>query len=504
MRFNIFLTSILYWVIFLCPGLMAQNDKPGPPNVILIVADDLGYADLGCYGSTFYETPNLDQLARDGSKFTNAYASCPVCSPSRASLQTGKYPVRTGITDWIKGRKSYRDAQPQDRWLALETKYELDLEETTLAEAFKQADYNTYFAGKWHLGEEEKFWPENQGYDLNIGGWRVGAPQRNKDCGGYFAPYCNPRLEGPEGEYLPDRITAETLQFIEKQEKTPFFICLAYYLVHTPLQAKKQLEEKYTVKRTNLGLDSVNEFSRTASWIQSATASRSYKERLVQSDPVYAGMVHSLDENIGKIIRLLKELNLYDNTILLFTSDNGGLSTAEGSPTLNIPLRAGKGWLYEGGIRVPFIVKPQQGQPRAPELAIPASGIDVPLTLMDLAGLNPRSFKGTDGISLRPYLNGQSWKDRPLYWHYPHYSNQGGNPGSVIRWGDYKLYDDFETGKKELYNLKDDIGETKNLAEKLPKTRDKLLKKLEKWRQTNKLAPLKPNPAWDQSDPIVE
>lgn len=500
------LKSLIAIIILLVVISCNSKNETQKPNILFILADDLGYADLGCYGSTFYETPNLDNLAADGIQFTNGYANCPVCSPSRASVQTGKYPNVTGVTDWIPGRAAYRNGTPKDRWLSGLTKTELDLEEKTIAEVLKENGYATFFAGKWHLGETEEFWPEHQGYDINMGGYKKGSPNRNlkEGCNGYFAPYCNPRLQdGPEGEYLPERLVAETSNFIDSIGKEPFFVCLSFYLVHTPLQAKEETINKYKAKRTKLGLDTIPDYDTAASWIQYATTSNSYKERKLQSHPTYASMVESLDVNIGKVINKLKEKGLYENTIIVFTSDNGGLSTAEGSPTINQPLRAGKGWLYEGGIRVPYILKYPGNENTGTTNDLPVAGMDIMPTLLSLSGIE-KEIPNIDGIDISPSLNGEEIPERPLFWHYPHYSNQGGNPGSIIRFGDYKLIDDFETGKKELYNLKEDIAEQNDLSEELPEITEKLYLMLEEWRKKVNTKMLVPNPDWDEKEPVIK
>ncbi len=476
------------------------------PNFLLIVADDLGYADLGSFGSSFYETPNLDALAESGIRFTNGYASCPVCSPTRASIQTGKYPVRSGITDWIPGRVKYVGTTVKDRWMNLPTANELKVEEVTIADALKAEGYKTFFAGKWHLGETEEYWPENQGYDINKGGHWRGSPNRNKAQGtnGYFSPYGNPRLEdGPEGEYLPERLVEETISFINTQtEEEPFFACLAFYLVHTPLQAKEEYINYYTKKRGVSPVDSVLEIDENPAWAEWATKSR-YSERHIQGAPVYAGMVNALDENIGKVIQSLKDRGLYDNTVIIFTSDNGGLSTAEGWPTSNAPLRAGKGWLFEGGIRVPWIMKiPGNGLEGTVENT-PISSIDIMPTMLSLAGAS--AYEGLDGVDVTKYLGKKTIPDRPLFWHYPHYSNQGGDPGSVVRIGRYKLIHDFEKGSKELYDLEADIGETHDLASEMPDVADRLYRALDSWRKsTGAVMMTEPNPDWDDAEPVVE
>jgi len=494
------------------------NQKLEKMNILLIIADDLGYKDLGCYGSTFYETPNLDRLANQGIKFTDGYAACPVCSPTRASLQTGKYPAKVKVTDWIKGRQFHTGPTVKDRWQALPFKHQLELEEITIAEILKNQGYKTFFAGKWHLGEKEEFWPENQGYDINKGGWKLGYPNLNKKEGtnGFFTPYGNPRLEdGPEGEYLPDRLADETINFLKENSHKPFFTCLSFYLVHNPLQAKDEVIKKYKEKRKAKGIDGEEEFTFDQEWMKHATTSSGrrasddpgrggYKERVVQGQEVYASMVESIDENIGRVLDTLKELGADKNTLIIFTSDNGGLSTAEGSPTCNLPLRGGKGWLYEGGVRVPYIIKSPNLKNAGSVNNIPISSIDVMPTILSFANIDASDYDEIDGINLMPYLETDTWPQRPLFWHYPHYANQGGNPGSAVRYGDYKLIDDFETGKKELYNLKDDIGETTDLAAENPQITAKLAKMLDDWRQSAKAKMMEPNPAWDGLEPVVD
>ncbi|MFZ5831206.1 MAG: sulfatase, partial [Planctomycetota bacterium] len=342
------------------------------PNVVFFLVDDLGWRDLGCFGSTFYETPNADRLAREGMRFTDGYAACPVCSPTRASIMTGKYPGRLLTTDFFGA------AQPE-KWnrntKLLPAAYEerLPLEETTLAEAFKAAGYATMFAGKWHLGPEG-YWPEDQGFDINRGGWNAGGPYGGNK---YFSPYGNPRLEdGPDGEHLPDRLATEVVRFIEANKQKPFLAYLAFYSVHTPLIARGDLQKKYeekakTVRQTG------------PEWIQEGTR----EARQVQDHAVYAGMVEAMDSAVGKVLDALDRLNLAENTVVVFMSDNGGLSTSEGSPTSNVPLRAGKGWMYEGGIREPLIVRWPAGTKPGSTCGTPVISTDFYPTLLEIAGL---------------------------------------------------------------------------------------------------------------------
>jgi len=479
-----------------------ENEKP---NIIFIIADDLGYSDIGVYGSQFYDTPNIDALASDGVLFTNGYANSPVCSPARASFQTGKYPVKVGVTDWIKGRKVHQGSTVNDRWIVPNTDYELKLEENTIAEVLKRNDYKTIFSGKWHLGEEEKFWPENQGYDVNIGGWSAGSPNKRKESKGYFSPYGNPRLsDGPLGEYLPDRLTDEAIEALKKNENKPVFLCLSYYLVHAPFQAKERDIEFYNNKREQEIIANSEEFLETQSWMQTATGnSKRYKERIKQGHPTYAAMVKSLDDNVGRIIQYLKESKQYNNTLIVFVSDNGGLTTSEGSPTSNLPLAKGKGWMYEGGIRVPYIIK-TPNQKEAKKIEKPVSGVDLFPTILEYSG-TPISFETIDGISLKLAIENSSYKnERPIYWHYPHYSNQGGNPSSAIRFGDYKLIHDIETGAYELYNLRKDCGELNNLIDSHLEIANSLKKLLNKWVTDNYNRSFEENPKWNQKDNIIQ
>ena len=475
--------------------------KKPQPNVIFIIADDLGYTDIAAYGSGFYETPNIDKLANSAARFTNGYANSPVCSPSRASFQTGKYPVNIGITDWIKGRKEQVGATANDRWIVPDTEYDMKLSETTIAEALKQQGYSTAFLGKWHLGETEDFWPENQGYDVNIGGYNSGGPNNSKGSKGYFSPYGNPKLkDGPEGEYLPERLTNEAIGLLKSNKDKPLFMCLSYYLVHNKLQAKEEDIAIYKEKRAKLEIIENQEFSASQPWMEAASGnSKNYKERIKQGNPTYAAMIKALDDNIGRLITHLKDTGTYDNTLIIFVSDNGGLSTAEGSSTSNLPLAKGKGWMYEGGIRVPFIVKSPHSK-KASVIDMPVTGVDFFPTIMGYAN-SSATIPNVDGMNLKPFIEqGETAKERLLFWHYPHYSNQGANPSSAIRLGDFKLIHDLELDSYQLYNLKSDIGETKNLASTLPEKTATLKEMLNNWIAKNYNKTLEPNPNWNGKD----
>ncbi len=458
-------------------GLMAQAGvgsilatEKKKPNFVFFLVDDLGWTDLGCYGSTFYETPNIDRLCKSGMKFTDAYAACPVCSPTRASIMTGKYPIRVEITDYISPSGGNQPEQWKRNTELLPASYQdrLALPEITIAEALKSAGYATFFAGKWHLGPEN-YWPTDQGFDFNKGGCERGGPYGGDK---YFSPYGNPTLEdGPPGEHLPDRLATETSQFIENNLENPFFAYLSFYSVHIPLMARKDLVEKYRQKAETLDED-------RQVWGKEG----SRKLRLLQDHAVYAGMVEAMDQAVGKVLDTLDRNGLTDNTVIIFMSDNGGLSTSEGHPTSNLPLRAGKGWLYEGGIREPMII-------RAPGVTKPGSVCHTPVTstdfyptILELAGLSLKPDQHKDGFSMVPILHGKGIEREPLFWHYPHYGNQGGAPGGAIRDGDWKLIEWYEGRQVELYNLKNDIGETENLAERHPEKVRELHTKLADWR----------------------
>lgn len=440
----------------------AQVGSSRRPNVIVILADDLGWADLGCYGSKYHKTPNLDQLAAQGMRFTDAYAACPVCSPTRAALLTGKYPARLNLTDWLPGRPD----RPDQKLLRPLIHQQLPPSETTIAAELRKAGYATCHVGKWHLGGKGSL-PQQRGFDVNIGGDAAGSPRS------YFAPYKNrqgvyiPGLEhAPDGEYLTDRLTAESIKFIESNRDKPFFLYLSHYTVHIPLKAKAELIEKY--KRGRPG---------------------------EQGNPIYAAMIESLDEGVGCIVAKLDELKLTDRTLIVFTSDNGGLCVREGPntpATINAPLREGKGYLHEGGIREPWIVKwPGVTRPGSISDA-PVCCIDLFPTILEACGLT--CDIPVDGVNLVPMLKGGKLKRDALYWHYPHYSNQGGKPGAAVRAGAHKLIEFYENGRQELYNVKKDPGELHNLIADKPTIAKKLSQQLTQWRQEVGAKMMKPNP----------
>lgn len=446
---------------------VAEPAKHIPPNFVFILVDDLGWADVSPNNpETFYDTPHIQRLADSGMRFTNAYAACPVCSPTRASIMTGKYPVRTGVTDYI-GAAAGTKWRRNTKLLPPEYTRQLNLEEKTIAESLKSVGYATMFAGKWHLGGEA-YWPEHQGFDINVGGHAAGGPYGGKK---YFSPYNNPRMKnGPDGEHLPDRLATETANFIAANKDKPFLAYLSFYSVHTPLIGRPDLVAKYKKKAEAVSKE--NEFGDEPP----------RKVRLVQRHAVYGAMVEAMDAAVGKVLDALKANGVEDNTVVIFFSDNGGLSTSEGSPTSNLPLRAGKGWMYEGGIREACIV-------RAPGIAKAGSVSDAPIvstdfypTMLHIYGVRPGEKYPGDGRSIAGLLSGREKTiDRPIFWHYPHYGNQGGAPSGAVREGDWKLIEWYEDGKVELFNLADDIGETKNLAAAEPERAARMKRMLHDW-----------------------
>lgn len=442
-------------------GHAADAPASRPPNVIFILMDDMGARDLGCTGSRFFETPNIDALAASGMQFTSAYAACPVCSPTRASILTGKYPARLGLTDWLPGRRD----MPTQKLLRPEILNHLPLEEDNLARALKGAGYRTGSIGKWHLGGPA-FWPEKQGFDVNVGGTGAGSPP-----GGYFN-FRTPNLQAasPE-EYLTDRLTAEAEKFIEASRDRPFFLYLPYYAVHIPLQAKEALVARYREKA---------------------------RPGEPQNNPVYAAIIQSVDEGVGRILRKLDDLKLADRTAVFFTSDNGGLSVKEGPntpATSNAPFRAGKGYLYEGGIREPLIVRWPGVTAAGSRCEEPVSSMDFYPTILEMAGVSLQKGQVVDGVSVAPLLKGGGKLQRQaLYWHYPHYSNQGGKPGGAVRADNLKLIQFYEDDRVELYDLAKDVSETKDLAAEMPAETARLKRMLEDWRRSVGARMPSPNP----------
>ncbi len=455
-------------------GQELQRGENSPrPNILFFLVDDLGYADLACYGSTFYETPGLDKLAREGIRFTQAYTAASLCSPTRASIMTGKHPARVNITDWIPGRgdKNQKMKTPQDL-------HNLPLSERTIGEAFGQAGYATYYAGKWHLGNRPHG-PRQQGFDTYVSTFTRSdqgkKTQQTKHAAG-------------ERQHLTQYITRETIRFLTDHANTdhankieshsdggaPFFAFISYHDVHTPVVADERYIEHFKRKLADreIARDSLREGE---GW-----------SRTVQNNPKYASMVRAIDQSVADILNALESNELSQNTIVLFFSDNGGLCTLtrkRGGPTSNLPLRSGKGWLYEGGIRVPLIIRMPDGAKAGQVVEQPVFSTDFYPTLLSLAGLDLKPQQHIDGVDMSPLLleNPPPGMARTLYWHFPHYHGSAWKPGAAIRHGNWKLIEFYETGITELYDLGTDVGEINNLAQSTPEKAVELRKMLRDW-----------------------
>ena len=456
-------------------SIVIANDAPPRTNVVLVLFDDLGWNDLGCYGSKYYRTPNIDRLAEEGMRFTDGYAACNVCSPTRAAILTGKYPARLLLTQWL----------PSGRWSPTKNKMRearyvsnLPLEEVTIAEALREAGFRTGFMGKWHLGTETYYYPEHQGFDVNIAGRDYGAP------GSFFYPfkgswkipttgqtlYKQTPLPGKDGDYLVDRLAEEAEKFIRDSGDKPFFLMLSHYAVHAPLQGKP---------------DKVPRYERIPK-----------KDR--QGKPAYAAMVESIDDSVGRVMKTLRELKIDQQTLVIFTSDNGGFAKA----TDNSPLRANKGSNYEGGIRVPLIIK-WPGHTKSGSVSHqPVTSSDFYPTILAATGQKLRPYQHVDGANLVPILTGQGTINRDaIFWHYPHYNQHPQSfPSGVIRAGDWKLIEAFETNELSLYNLADDLGETNDLSERHPAKVAELQAKLKSWREQVGADPMQANQEYQESN----
>ncbi len=473
--FRYFLTIILVGPLALLQAAVLQAAASEQPNIVFILADDLGCMDIGAFNpQTFYETPRIDSLAKRGMKFDQGYAACCVCSPTRGSIMTGKYPPRFGITNFIPGGRS-------GKLLSAPNAGHLPLEEVTVAESLREAGYATFFAGKWHLGGDE-FYPGAQGFPktLDNGSGKKGNAQ-------FWYPVSD--LPVPDHEDDPkttDRIVNEAVSFIAEHKDQPFFAYLPFLAVHTPIGARADLVAKYEKKAENAPVDA---------WGQE----RANKVRLVQNHAKYGAMLEQLDEGIGRILTALDKNELTEKTIIVFMSDNGGLSTSEGWPTSNLPLRGGKGWPYEGGVREPMIVV-------APGVTKPGTTCNTPVistdfypTLLQLAGQSLKPEQHLGGVCFLPLLRGEAMqRGKPLYWHYPHYSNQGGSPHGAIRDGDWKLIQWYEDNSLELYNIPQDSSEKNNLAALQPDRAKAMQEKLIVWRK--EVGALMPTSKPDEDD----
>ena len=493
-----------------------------PPNVVLFLVDDLGWRDLGVQGSTFYETPQLDRFARANVRFTDAYSPCHVCSPTRASIMTGKYPARLQLTDWLPGRRDF----PSQKFTNATPRPHLPYEEKSLAEALKERGYATGHFGKWHLGEEPSG-PLQHGFDVQVPRWNKCCPNKS-----YHAPFGLEGLSDAPGDYLTDRLTDEALKYVEENKSRPFFLYLSHFAPHDPIQGRADLVAKYQAKLTRSAPakgspfvlegnpDGKNAPTRTQldAWLKENAyqgfrvhPNQTVKIKQHQDNPQFAAMVESIDESFGRVIAKLEALGLSENTIVIFTSDNGGMSAANfGRPdrvvaptaldaafaTSNLPLRGAKGWLYEGGIRVPLFIRWPGRSASGTVSHVPVIGTDLYPTILEMVGAPALPAQHVDGVSLAGLARGGPAPERSaLFWHFPHYSNHGmQSPGGAVRQGDYKLLEYFENHTVQLFNIRDDVGEQRDLSREQPERVRELTALLHNWRRQVSAAMMEPNP----------
>ena len=505
-RFYLIVFPLLAALLSACGG----QSNTRPLNIVFFLVDDLGWRDVGSFGSDFYDTPNIDRLAQDGIKFTHAYAASHVCSPTRASIMTGKYPARLHLTEWLGGRRSYAfESLTSPDFLQ-----QLPLEESTIAEAFKEHGYVTAHIGKWHLGEDP-YGPLEQGFDMQVPDWNKGWPKA-----GYYAPFELDGLKDESGQYLTDRLTDYAVDFISENQDQPFFLYMSHFAVHDPIHGRPDLVEKYRQKLASIDQPNSPPFllegnpddpqplttEQLASFIDlpsyqdyKVLPERAVKIKQHQDNIEFAAMVEAMDESLGRLVEHIDQLGLTNKTLIVFFSDNGGMSAANfggasrvidpGSldaaySTSNLPLRGAKGWLYEGGIRVPMIVKwPKKFSEPSRVVEEPIISTDFYPSLLEMAGLPASNDQELDGVSFVPALNGESFNRGPIFWHFPQYSNHGmQSPGGAVRFGDYKLLEYFENNTVQLFNLREDIRERNDLAQTEPEIRDELRVLLRSWR----------------------
>lgn len=459
--------SLFLLAIPLLISMVYVSKEKKKPNIVFILTDDLGYNDLGFMGSNFYETPILDKLALRSTVFKRAYASCQVCSPSRGSILSGCYPTVHGITDWI-GAPSGTDWRKYNRFSKLlppEYTRQLNLNYTTIPELLKQNDYATFFAGKWHLGDTGSL-PTDHGFDFNVAGTHKGSPNS------FFSPYNMDNItNGPNGENLEMRLAKETASFIQNNKDKSFFAFLSFYAVHAPIQTTKKKWSYYRDKAEKMGIQEIG-----------FEMERIFPARKKQDNPVYAGLVSSVDDAVGVVLESLSKSKLDKNTIVIFTSDNGGVVSGDNYSTNLAPLRGGKGYQWEGGIRVPLLIyhPDYKGQ----IVNTPVNGIDFLPTILDLVNTKIKPSQKLDGVSIFPLMKHKKIAKRPLFWHYPHYGNQGGEPSSIVQLENYKLIHYWEDERNELYNLKDDLSEKNDLASSDLKKVSELWTLLNHWLMT--------------------
>jgi arylsulfatase A-like enzyme len=523
----------IVWLILLTFGTIGSvysqklDNNRKKMNVVFFLVDDLGWSDVGINNpNSFYETPNIDRFASENVRFTNAYASCHVCSPSRASIMTGKNPARIELTDWLPGRKDF----PFQKLKNAPVIQQLPFEEQTVAETFRANGYRTAMFGKWHLGEDSSS-PIQHGFDERITEWNKGWPLT------YYSPFKLKGLEGPDGEYLTDRLTAEALKYIERNKDHPFFLFLSHFAVHDPIEGRADLVSKYEKKLAaipkNGQLPFILETNPDTSWTPTRKElndlladkrfdgydllpERTVKIKQLQDNVQFAAMVESMDQSLGLILAKLKELGLDENTIVVFLSDNGGMSAGNYArpnkkipesrldkefATSNLPLRGAKGWFYEGGIRVPMIVRWPGEEKQGMVSDVPVIHTDLYPSLLEMTGAVLLPQQHQDGVSLVPLLKGKHKLQRKaLYWHFPHYSNHGlQSPGGVIRKGKYKLLEYYENGTVQLFDLHKDPEERRDLSRQKPGKAKKLRKMLATWRVKTGARMMEPNPDYKNS-----
>jgi arylsulfatase A-like enzyme len=533
--------TLLATIVVIASGILIgdtsllADDPPKKLNVVFFLVDDLGWADLGYEGSTLYHTPNIDSFAKRAVRFSNAYSTCPVCSPSRASILTGEYPARLHLTDWLPGRKNF----PFQKLKNANTVQHLPYDQPTLPQVLKENGYHTAIFGKWHLGEEKDS-TQRQGFDRHIPDWNRGWPNET-----YFSPYGLKGLEGgPNGEYLTDRLTTEALKWVETNKDQPFFLYLAHFAVHDPIMGRGDLVVKYDQELNHrkrpsgapfilegnpddanpLSPEKLNSLMKQDRRYDAfgLLPQRTVKIKQHQDNPQFAAMVESMDESLGRVLKKLKDLQLDDNTIVIFFSDNGGMSAMNlGNPqksaskykldkqfsTSNLPLRGGKGWLYEGGIREPLLIYWPNERKEGTVCETPVIGTDFYATILDMLQVHsPRAGDdGKDGVSLVPLLKGDKdgsdkLANRPIFWHWPHYSNHGAqSPGGAVRLGNYKLIEYYENNTVQLFDLQNDPSEQHDLSHTETAKVQELTKLLHNWRQQVNAEMPVPNPDYDSA-----
>ncbi|NOT75781.1 MAG: sulfatase [Cyclobacteriaceae bacterium] len=512
--------ACLVVVLMMTLTAMAQVKKP---NVVVFLIDDLGWSDVGCFESTLYETPNIDKLAKEGVKFTNAYAACHVCSPSRAAILSGKYPARMNLTDWLPGRNDFAYQKLKN----VEVVQQMPYEETTLAEALKEKGYSTAIVGKWHLGENPSD-PTKHGFDTHIpADWSKGWPIT------YYAPFKLPNYDGKEGEYLTDKLTDDALKYMESVRDKPFFLYFSHFTVHDPIEGRKDLVEKYRKKLAAKSKSKITPYILEGNpdsdpltiqervsllkdpaykgYSQLPRGTVKIKQR--QDNTNFASMVETMDESMGRVMKKLKELGIAENTIIIFLSDNGGMSAANfGRPskkvdstqldkfysTSNLPLRGAKGWMYEGGLRVPMIVKWAGIKKPGSVSKVPVIHTDIYPSILEMAGLSQLPSQHVDGKSFVPALKGEKTINRDaIFWHFPHYSNHGmQSPGGAVRYKNYKLLEYYENNTVQLFDLDKDLGELHDIAKEEPLIVNELRDMLQKWRESVSAKMMQPNPEY--------